>query len=91
MKEPQPVTCIWHPSGACSLCGRAMGRAENGIRACTDRTAYIPGTMTLAREWTPAPPKGSPLEAWKAWLEHNCPDGEFNDTLAQLHFEESSK
>lgn len=53
-----------------------------------DRTAYIPGTMTLARVWGSAPEPGASLEAWLAYYEANCPGGEFNDSLALWAFTE---
>jgi hypothetical protein len=56
-----------------------------------DRTAYIPGTMTLATPWTPRPPAGSSLEVYRAWCDLNCPDGEFNASLAELEVEEDRK
>lgn len=39
--EPKPM-CRWHPSGACSRCGRAMARFEHRLRECTEVTDTAP-------------------------------------------------
>ena len=52
--EPKPM-CRWHPSGACSRCGRAMARFEHRLRECGAEPApqgalADPGVTTTPEE-----------------------------------------
>jgi hypothetical protein len=68
IRPAQPATgrterCEWHPSGACSRCGRTMGRAENGVRECDG------GYPLRASDTTPAEPPSVDYVTYEVLIE----------------------